>query len=75
MALPVGSTPYHMVEVCSLPLQAMPTAPAPGMQRVYVAIKQLVALCSQIPLKCSIARPPKSSKALCATSTNQKAGS
>ena len=53
--LPVCFTQSNMVEVCSLALQARLTAPASGTQPVYAAIKQHVALCSQIPFKCSVA--------------------
>ena len=34
--------------------------PILGIDQVYVAIKQVVALCLQTPFKCSIAGPPQS---------------
>ena len=72
-AFPVGSTQSNMVEVCSLPLRAMLTTPAPGTQRVYVTIKQLVAFCSKPPFKCYVAVPPRRARAIGATSMNQQA--
>ena len=44
------SWPFNMAEVHSPSLPAMLITPAPGTQHVYVAIKQVVALCSQTPL-------------------------
>lgn len=73
VTLPVGSAPSNMVEVCSPCLWAMLTTSAPGAQWVYIAIKQLVALCSQNPFKCSVARPPKKARTFHATSMNQEA--
>ena len=61
-ALLVGSAWSNMAEV-NLPLLVMFTAPAPGMHQVYVLIKQVVALCSQTPLNCSIAGPPEKERA------------
>ena len=52
---------------------AMLTAPFLGTQPVYVAIKQVVTLCSEIPFKFSIARPPERVR-VCAGSTAEKAG-
>ena len=40
--------------------------PILGTQQVYVAIKQVVALYSQTPFKCSIARSPEKVRAICA---------
>lgn len=63
-----------MAEVCSLPApQVMLTAPFPGTQQVYVDIKQVVALCSQTPFKCSIAASPERVRVVHAASTNQEA--
>ena len=47
----------------------------PGTQWVYVVIKQLVALCSQTPCKCSVAEPPERTRAVHAASMNQEEGS
>ena len=55
-APPVCSAKYYMVEACSLPLQAMLIAPAPGMQQVNAACKQLVAFSHKPHLS---AGPPK----------------
>ena len=43
-----------------------------GLQQAYVAIKQVVALCSQTPFKCSIAGPPERVR-VNASSTAQEA--
>ena len=61
-ALPFGSAQSNMSEACSWPLRAMLTAPFLGTQWVYVVIKQAVALCSQTPLKFSVAGPLKESE-------------
>ena len=46
-ALPFGSAQSNMAEVRSMPaLQAILTAPFPDTQWAYVAIKQVVSLCS-----------------------------
>ena len=64
--LPFRSAQSNMVEVCSLPLRAMYIAQLLGAQRVYVAIKQVVAFSLQTPLKCSIAGLPKRIRVICA---------
>ena len=64
MVLPVGFPQSNMAEACSLPLRAMHTAPAPGLQQIYVTINQLVVLCSQTPLK-FIAHPPERARVIC----------
>lgn len=58
-ALPFCSTQSNMAELRSVPaLRVMLTAPAPGIelevQRVYVAIKQVITLCSQTTFKHSV---------------------
>ena len=65
-ALPACSTQSNMVEACSLPLRAMYIVPFLGTQWVYVAIKQVVALCSQTPFQSSVAGPPERVRAVCA---------
>ena len=50
-ALPIDSAPSNMAEVYLPPLLATLTTPAPGVERVYVTIKQPVARCSQTPFK------------------------
>ena len=62
MALPAYFAQFNMVEACLLPLRAMLIAPFSGTQQAYVAIEQVVALCSQNPLKYSIAGSPKESE-------------
>ena len=53
--LSLGSTQFNMAEVHSvLTLRVMLTAQLLGTQQVYVAIKQVVAFCSQTPTKCSV---------------------
>ena len=48
-----------MVDIRSLPLQAVHIAPVSGTQQAYVVIMQVVVHSSQIPFKCSIAKPPE----------------
>ena len=59
--LPFGSTQFNMLEeVGSLLLKPFsPPRSKVGLQQVYISIKQVVALCSRTPFKCSIARPPE----------------
>ena len=66
MALPACSAWSNMVETCLRPMRVKLTAPFLGTQQVYVIIKQVVALCSQTPLKCIIAGPPEKVRAICA---------
>ena len=49
-ALPANSAQSHMAEIFLLSLQTMYIAPFLSTQHVYVAIKQVVALCSQTHL-------------------------
>ena len=49
----------NMAEAHLPSLRTMYIAPFLGTQWVYVAIKQVVALCSQTPFKCFIAGPPE----------------
>ena len=56
MALP--ACPAHSsIWSALLPLRTMLTAPFLGTQPIYVAIMQVVVLCSQTLFKCSIAGP------------------
>ena len=74
VALPFGYTAYNVVEVCSLPIQqAMLTAPAPGMQTVYVAIKQFLVLCLQTLFNCSVVGPPQRARVIFTASMKQEA--
>ena len=60
MVVSACSIQSDMEEVHLLPLRVMHIAPFSGIQSVNVVIKQVVALCLQTPLKCSIAKPPQS---------------
>ena len=73
VALPVGFVPSNMAEVCLALLSAMFTTPAPGLLRIYVTIKQLVALCLQTPFKSFVAGLSERSRATGAFSINQEA--
>ena len=75
VALSVGSAQFNMVEICSLPLQAMLTTPAPGTQWVYVAIKQPVVCYSQISFKCSVTETSERVRTIHASIMNQEANS
>ena len=52
VVLSVCSVQSNVAETYLLSLGAMHVAPFPGTQRVHVAIKQVVMLCSQTPFKC-----------------------
>ena len=51
----------------------MLASPTPGMQQVYVTFRQLVALYSQTPFKCSLSGPPERDRAVLAATTIQEA--
>ena len=50
-------------------------APYPGMQWIYVAIKQVIGLCSQTSFQWSAAGPSERTINVPVTSMNQKAAS
>lgn len=54
MVLPACPVQSNMVETCLLLLRAKYIAPFLGSQQVCIAIKQVVACCSQTLFKCSI---------------------
>ena len=54
-AMPACFAQSNMAEICLISLRAMHIVPFLGTWWVYVAINQVVALCSQNPSKCSIA--------------------
>ena len=66
-ALPFDSAQSNMVEVHLLLLWTMVTILFSDTQWLYVAIKHVIALCSQTPFKCTIARPLKRVRTICAS--------
>ena len=69
-ALPACPAQSSMVELFAAS-ESHVHSPILGTQPVYVAIKQVVALCSQTPFKCSIAGPPERVR-VCVSSMAQK---
>ena len=63
-ALPACSTQSSMAELF-IASESHVHCPIFGTQWVYLAIKQVVALCSQTPFKCSIAGLPERVKVIC----------
>lgn len=73
---PFGSAIFHIAGVSlHTTLRTMLMAPYPGMQWIYVAIKQVIGLCSQTPVQWSTAGPSERTINVPVTSLNQKAAS